>query len=45
MRARFITVEGLAGAGKTTQLHWIRDFLQARALPLCMTRSLEDRAG
>lgn len=38
MRARFITVEGLDGAGKTTQLQGIRDFLQARGLPLCVTR-------
>ncbi|MES2562995.1 MAG: dTMP kinase [Pseudomonadota bacterium] len=38
MRARFITLEGLDGAGKTTQLHWISQFLTARSLPLCVTR-------
>lgn len=38
MRARFITLEGLDGAGKTTQLHWISEFLKARSLPLCVTR-------
>jgi dTMP kinase len=38
MRARFITLEGLDGAGKTTQLYWISQFLTARSLPLCVTR-------
>jgi len=38
MRAKFITVEGLDGAGKTTHLAWLRDALEARGVPLCATR-------
>lgn len=38
MRGKFITLEGLDGAGKTTQLAWVGDFLRQRGVPLCVTR-------
>lgn len=38
MPGKFITLEGLDGAGKTTQLGWISDFLRQRGLALCVTR-------
>lgn len=38
MTAKFLTVEGLDGAGKTTHLAWLRNALEARGLPVCATR-------
>ncbi|MDB5865357.1 MAG: dTMP kinase [Betaproteobacteria bacterium] len=38
MRGRFITVEGLDGAGKSTQLDLAGTFLRQRGIPLCVTR-------
>ena len=38
MRAKFLTVEGLDGAGKTTHLEWLREALAARGVPVCTTR-------
>ena len=38
MRARFITVEGLDGAGKTTHLAWLHKALEARGVRVCATR-------
>lgn len=35
---RFITLEGMDGAGKTTHLEWLRQNLVARGLPLVVTR-------
>ncbi|KPK34007.1 MAG: thymidylate kinase [Betaproteobacteria bacterium SG8_40] len=35
---RFITFEGVDGAGKTTQLEWARQFLEQRGQPLTVTR-------
>ncbi|MDP1673698.1 MAG: dTMP kinase [Burkholderiales bacterium] len=37
-RGRFITLEGMDGAGKTTHLEWLRQRLSVRALPLIVTR-------
>ena len=37
-RGRFITVEGLDGAGKTTQLELAAEFLKQRGVPLRVTR-------
>ena len=36
-RGRFITLEGLDGAGKSTHLDWLRELLSAR-VTLCVTR-------
>jgi dTMP kinase len=38
MNARFITLEGGEGAGKSTSLAFIRDYFAARGLPLVVTR-------
>ncbi|MEA3154969.1 MAG: dTMP kinase [Betaproteobacteria bacterium] len=38
MRGKFITLEGLDGAGKTTQLGWLTRFLQQRGIALRVTR-------
>ena len=38
MRGKFITVEGIDGAGKSTHLVWLSDQLRARSINLCMTR-------
>lgn len=38
MQGRFITVEGLDGAGKSTQLAWIANWLTARGVALVQTR-------
>lgn len=38
MAAKFVTVEGLDGAGKTTHLAWLRNALEARGLRVCATR-------
>lgn len=35
---RFITVEGVDGAGKSTHLQWLLGFLQGQALPVISTR-------
>lgn len=35
---RFITFEGVDGAGKTTQLKWAEQFLRQRGQPLTVTR-------
>ncbi|MBY0269266.1 MAG: dTMP kinase [Burkholderiales bacterium] len=37
-RGRFITLEGMDGAGKTTHLEWLRAKLAARGLALTVTR-------
>lgn len=37
-RGRFITLEGMDGAGKTTHLEWLRSHLSGRGLPLTVTR-------
>lgn len=37
-RGRFITLEGVDGAGKTTQLKWLEERLTALGIPLCVTR-------
>jgi len=38
MAGRFITVEGSEGAGKTTQLAFMRDFLERQGYPVTLTR-------
>lgn len=38
MRGRFITLEGIDGAGKSTHVGWIADQLRARGLTVCVTR-------
>lgn len=38
MNARFITLEGGEGAGKSTSLAFIRDYFASRGLPLVVTR-------
>lgn len=37
-RGRFITLEGMDGAGKTTHLEWLRGRLAAQGIPLTVTR-------
>lgn len=37
-RGKFITLEGMDGAGKTTHLEWLRGKLAARGLSLTVTR-------
>ncbi|HSD61114.1 MAG TPA: dTMP kinase [Burkholderiales bacterium] len=37
-RGKFITLEGLDGAGKSTQLGWLESYLVARGLRVLMTR-------
>jgi dTMP kinase len=37
-RGRFITVEGVEGVGKSTQLQHLKEFLEARGVPVVMTR-------
>lgn len=37
-RGRFITLEGLDGAGKGTQLGWLLDWLTAKGIPYIHTR-------
>lgn len=37
-RGKFITLEGMDGAGKSTHLAWIADFLQARGVRVKLTR-------
>jgi dTMP kinase len=38
MRGRFITFEGIDGAGKSTHLAWARQYLQGRGIKLVVTR-------
>lgn len=38
MRGKFITLEGIDGAGKSTQLQWLAGLLEARGIPLRITR-------
>src|SRR5262245_52722771 len=38
MRGRFITLEGIDGAGKSTHLEWLADFVQARGFGVRVTR-------
>jgi dTMP kinase len=38
MRGKFITLEGIDGAGKSTHLDWLAGFLQSRGIPVCVTR-------
>jgi len=37
-RGRFVTVEGIEGAGKSTQMDVLRRFLDAKGIPVVMTR-------
>lgn len=37
-RAKFVTLDGIDGAGKTTQLNVIRDWFAAHGLPVVFTR-------
>lgn len=37
-RGRFITLEGMDGAGKTTHLEWLQQRLLSRGVPLTVTR-------
>lgn len=37
-QGKFITLEGIDGAGKSTQLAWIAEFLQRRGVNVVMTR-------
>jgi dTMP kinase len=38
MRAKFITLEGIDGAGKSTHLAWLAEFLRARGVDVRVTR-------
>jgi len=38
MRGRFITLEGVDGAGKSTHVEWIAEWLRERKVNLCLTR-------
>jgi dTMP kinase len=38
VRGRFITLEGIDGAGKSTHVDWIADHLRTRGLTVCVTR-------
>jgi len=38
MRGRFITLEGIDGAGKSTHLKWLARFLGERGIPVTVTR-------
>ncbi len=38
MRGKFITLEGLDGAGKSTHLSWLRRFLERRGIRVKVTR-------
>lgn len=38
MRGKFITIEGTEGVGKTTNIQFIQDWMQAKKLPFVATR-------
>lgn len=38
MRGKFITLEGIDGAGKSTHLEWIADWVRTRGHPVVVTR-------
>ena len=38
MRGKFITLEGIDGAGKSTHLKWLAAFLEKRGIPVRVTR-------
>ena len=38
MRGKFITLEGIDGAGKSTHLKWLAAFLESRGIPVRVTR-------
>lgn len=38
MRGKFITLEGIDGAGKSTHLAWLMQFLESRSVKVVMTR-------
>jgi dTMP kinase len=38
IRGKFITLEGMDGAGKSTHLSWLPAFLEARGVKVCLTR-------
>jgi len=38
MRGRFITLEGIDGAGKSTHLQWLAQFLEGRGVKVRLTR-------
>lgn len=38
MRGRFITLEGIDGAGKSSHLQWVASFLRARGIRIKVTR-------
>ena len=37
-RGKFITLEGIDGAGKSTHMEWLRSFLEARGMRVTLTR-------
>lgn len=37
-RGKFITLEGMDGAGKSTHMSWLPSFLETRGVKVCLTR-------